>query len=395
MMQRTNTYELKPTKEQKKILLEMCVLSGAVFNMANYKFRQSLFRKEKVKRFFSVQKQLQSKPEYQRLGRSYSLPMLQKHSELVSDFFKAIKSAKVKHRVGMPKYYKNRKTNTTLPAYLAMDNCQYRIRGRKAFMPLGRQMRKETGLKGLTIEFNNKPRWGGKQQRGEVHYNPLTKKWHLYQTVEVKEPKQRKRGKIVAVDLGIKRFMVAYSSGKTKFYENNLWDRWAAIGEKIAKLKQIAKGRNGRYTTKRIRRLFLKRSRMVDNHFKDISHNLFCTYPDAKRIVVGNITGIRMNSDSKSAKANAMMHNHWSYASLLKRLKNKAEENGAGFEMIDEAYTTQTCPRCGILNTPQNRNYTCTCGFSGDRDAVGATNIYRNYIGNQPKTRLPLIGDSG
>ena len=42
---------------------------------------------------------------------------------------------------------------------------------------------------------------------------------------------------------------------------------------------------------------------------------------------------------------------------------------------INEAYTSQTCPKCGSRKKPNNRNYTCKCGFKYHRDGVGAINI--------------------
>jgi hypothetical protein len=51
-MQRTNVLELVASKEQKKLLLEMMVLSSCVWNMANYNFRQAIFKKEKDKTIY-------------------------------------------------------------------------------------------------------------------------------------------------------------------------------------------------------------------------------------------------------------------------------------------------------------------------------------------------------
>ena len=103
-MQRTNVVELVANKGQKKLLLEMMTLSSCVWNMANYNFRQAIINKEKVNSFFRQQQAIQNSDNYQRLGRSYALPMLQKHSFLVNGFFGLIKS-KTQEEVGLPKYY--------------------------------------------------------------------------------------------------------------------------------------------------------------------------------------------------------------------------------------------------------------------------------------------------
>ena len=44
-------------------------------------------------------------------------------------------------------------------------------------------------------------------------------------------------------------------------------------------------------------------------------------------------------------------------------------------KLIDESYTSQTCPRCGRRNKCNSRNYRCTCGYVSHRDVHGARNI--------------------
>ena len=57
---------------------------------------------------------------------------------------------------------------------------------------------------------------------------------------------------------------------------------------------------------------------------------------------------------------------------------------------IDEAYTSQTCPRCGNRKKPTNRNYTCACGLKYHRDGVGAINIRQKYLGH---FGIPVVAD--
>ncbi|MDR0491168.1 MAG: transposase [Oscillospiraceae bacterium] len=54
----------------------------------------------------------------------------------------------------------------------------------------------------------------------------------------------------------------------------------------------------------------------------------------------------------------------------------KAERAGMIVELVNEKYTSQICPRCGMRNKADGRNYRCEkCGFEYHRDGVGAINI--------------------
>src|SRR3972149_233619 len=208
-MQRTNTIELKPSKKQKAILKELCLLSSCVYNIANYQTRQQFFKREKTANFHQLQQNIQKEPDYQLLGRSYALPRLQIYAETNSARFKLIKSKKQSH-VGLPKYLKNRKTNTTLPSYLAIDNCQYSLSKTHATIPLSRQMRKKYGIKHFRIPYNGIIRWQGKQQRAQIRMKDG--KIYLHQSVEVSEPKKSVGINTAGIDLGIKKLISIWIS---------------------------------------------------------------------------------------------------------------------------------------------------------------------------------------
>lgn len=376
-MQRTNVVELVTNKQQKKLLLELMTLSSCVWNMANYNFRQAIFKKEKVKSFYKQQQAIQTKDDYQKLGRSYALPMLQKHSFMVNAFFRLIKS-KTQKKVGLPKYYKNRATNTTIPSILITDNDRYYFKNNKIHLPLSYKIRKETGLKGIVLEYNGKPRWEGKQGQAEVHYNKTKKKFYLHQSVEIKDPEQKQENKTLAIDIGIKRGIAGFDNKKAYLYPNPVVKKWKQLTKRIKRLQKIAKTRNNRYSTKQINALYQKRHLMVDDYFKNIvSWAIKDANPD--KIIVGDVKDI-LAKPQKSKKANQMTHNLWSFDLLYKRLQNKCEEKGIELAKVPEPYTSQLCPVCGSFNKPIDRKYECDCGYKQDRDVNGAINIYHQTI---------------
>jgi ribosomal protein S27AE len=70
----------------------------------------------------------------------------------------------------------------------------------------------------------------------------------------------------------------------------------------------------------------------------------------------------------------------WMKGFLQHRLDYKAELNGVELNVVNAAYTSQTCPRCGFTSS-KNRHaakFKCGfCGYAGSADAVAATNILR------------------
>jgi len=84
--------------------------------------------------------------------------------------------------------------------------------------------------------------------------------------------------------------------------------------------------------------------------------------------------GKRLNSKSQQKVAN------WSHGRLRQYITYKAKSVGILVELVDEHYTSQTCPSCGARHKPKGRRYRCpACGFVAHRDVVGAANILSRH----------------
>ena len=129
-----------------------------------------------------------------------------------------------------------------------------------------------------------------------------------------------------------------------------------------------------------------KRIRKIENQIKDALNKhttkfvSLCQRCGIGRIVLGDLTGIRENINY-GKRVNQKLH-QWAFAKVTRLVVYKAKAVGIKVEQIDEAYTSQTCPKCGIRKKPTNRNYTCPCGFKYHRDGVGAINIRQKYLGH-------------
>lgn len=374
-MQRTNRYQLKPTKAQAKLLNELRLLSSCVYNSANYIVRQQIFNKEEISGFYDLQKKVQTTDDYRLLGRVYALPRIQQYSETNIAIFRLIQS-KSQKCVGLPNYFKNRKTNTTLPSHLMMDNNVYLISHNHISLPLSRKMHKKYGIKHFKVKYNGIAKWEGKQQRGQIHYKDG--KFYLYQTVEVKNPEPMKGNVSAGIDLGIKKLMSAKISngddvmvGSKRHFRQ--WQHLTGlIAEEQESLEKIR-----RKSSNRLQRLYSRRSKWQDNLYNNLVCKIFRKFNanNVNRIFIGDITHILDNSD-KGRLCNQMTHNYWSFGKLYKKIGNKAEEYGIDLVKVDEAYTSMTCPICGMESYPKDRIFVCDfCGNVEHRDIIGATNI--------------------
>lgn len=375
-MQRTNVIELKPRKTQKKVFKELMFLSSCVYNSTNYIVRQQFFKNEKISSFFDLQQQMQRTDDYQLLGRSYSLPRIQIYGETNSARFKLIKSQSQK-RVGLPKYFKNRKTNTTIPSYLAIDGCQYSVKKHHVLIPLSRQMRKKYNIKHFRIPYNGVLKWCGKQQRGQIKFKDG--KLYLYQSVELKEPKLINSKTQAGLDLGIKKIFGLFVNngfdgviGSKRFFKQ--YEHYTKlIAKEQQKLSEI-----NRKTSIVLKRLYEKRSKWQNNLFDNLVAKLFRVLRNNNVSVlhVGNIKHIR-DSGSKGRIINRMINNYWSFGKLYCKLCYKAEEFGIELKYTTEEYTSKTCPFCGEITKPKGRLFICSyCGHFEHRDILGAKNIY-------------------
>jgi putative transposase len=348
-----------------------------VYNQVNYIARQSVFNGEKIPSYYEAKVEIQKNPDYQLLGRSYSSPRLQIYFETNSARFKLIKSGTQK-KVGLPKYLKNRKTNTTIPSYLVIDNCQYCITKSHVRIPLSNKMRKKYNLKSFNIPYNGVLKWKGEQQRGQVKFKD--NKFYLHQSVEVKEPEPSCSKGIAGLDMGIKRLFTAYADngeslviGSKRFY-----NQWLYFTSKIAE-EQKRLDSIDRKSSNKLKRLFTARKRYFNNLLNNAVSKLFrfLKRNDVSMLYVGDVKNIR--EDNNLGKAvNQMVHNYWSFDLQYRKLGNKSEENGIVHERIDESYTSMTCPVCGdsSVENKKDRIFVCSlCGYIDDRDIVGAKNI--------------------
>jgi putative transposase len=367
-MKRSNLFTLAPTIDQAHVLRELAVNCAKLWNEVNYLHRQQ------YSDYLKLDWNPQAYKKYVPLvGSATAQQVVRKNNEAWRAFLalkRMEKNGKLPStikRVKPPGYWK-RDGRYVLKILFRCDS--YHIR--EGHLDLPRR---------LSIPSKGKPKWTGKQGRLEVAWDTSSKKWRVFQSVKVKPIITPLGSKTCYIDLGVRnlatvwlpewRQPVAYQSGR-------LLADWWYWTNRIARHQRRLVVVNGRRKSKQLFRLYrIRKNRLryaVATFVRQLVKDLYTQ--GVSTIVIGELTGIRTNSQH-GKQGNAMVHNYWSHKYVVERLRWTAEEYGINVETICEAYTSQTCPRCGSRNTRRIlRGFKCLdCGLEAHRDAVGVINI--------------------
>ena len=132
--------------------------------------------------------------------------------------------------------------------------------------------------------------------------------------------------------------------------------------------------------SQRWRRLQRRKNRFLaqqKRRKRDIEHKVSRAVVDwaverkVGRLAVGDVRNIA-NGVDLGKPTNQKIAN-WSHGQLRRYLEYKAAAKGIAVALINEAYTSQTCPNCRERYKPRGRMYRCpACGFRSHRDAVSS-----------------------
>jgi len=210
-----------------------------------------------------------------------------------------------------------------------------------------------------------------------------TNKWYACFSCEVDIKPLRKRKRIESIKLGISTF-ATLSDGNTidypRYYEK-AQSSIAKIQQRLSKIKKKSK----RY--KKNKTAFTKKHERIRNKRHDFLHKQSRKIVDRYGII------ILENLNVKKMMAKRWMSKQISDASwstFIRYVTYKAEWAGRSVIMINPAYTSQTCSKCGeiVEKTLKERIHRCSCGLTMDRDVNAAINIKRLGIQSLAKTTL-------
>jgi len=221
-------------------------------------------------------------------------------------------------------------------------------------------------------------------------------------TYEV-DPEDRTSGQDVAgVDLGEKH-LAAVVTESDAFTINGGELRALRHYQNRTKAKLAAKIDRKERGSNRWRKLIQAKNKQLDhiqNKITDLLHKLsrklieMLLERGVSTVVIGQLKGIGDGADHGSRMNQRLAQ--WAHRQFAEYVEYKAEMAGMSVEYQSEAYTSQTCPECSAAGRSHKsgRKFECSeCGYDAHRDAVGAYNIRKKYVGEdagQPvSTRLP------
>ena len=216
------------------------------------------------------------------------------------------------------------------------------------------------------------------------------KRGHYYFALvyKVDVPPKQDTGITVSVDMGEIHPIVSFNGKRTTIYNGRQLRSIMQYRNKVkahfsAKMDRCKKRSKRWYRLQEAKRRTLDK---LDAQIKDAEHKITsrfisdCQRAKADTIVIGDLNGIR-ESIKYSKKSNQKLH-QWAFARIAQKIGYKAELKGIKVVSASEAYTSQTCPKCGHRKKPNNRNYHCKqCEFTYHRDGVGAINIFNKVSG--------------
>lgn len=223
---------------------------------------------------------------------------------------------------------------------------------------------------------------------------------HIVFLREVDVPQKTKTSRIFGVDRGVKRAAVIASTD----LEYNKFHHSKEFNAKINNIKELTSrlqkaAANGSQSAKRhLRELSGRRRRFTVDYLHRLANDILRKLNKGDVLVFENLKGIRSHHTKKkrkSGKKTRTMLNSWAFAELQRILTYKALGKGVVIEIVEPAYTSQNCSKCGFCSKSNRRSqsrFKCReCEYDLDADLNGARNIaIIGQLGYMPNCRASV-----
>ena len=404
-MKRSVTVKLQPSKEQEKILFELAQATAVIWNKLNYQRLKQFKEFGKIDFLGTQQEAYYLFKDW--VGGSTVQQLARKNAEAWRSFFTLNRKKK---SGGLPSWFKPkppsfiREKDGRKLFIIPLRSDQYKIEGNVI------ELRRLGKFGRLRIQFKGRIHLKGKQGRLEIVYDDAKRKWYAHISFNVEEkvrkgwvkiPRQALGSLTAGIDLGVNNLMAIYVENGESFLVNGkplksiafYWQKW--IAEYQSKLNK-----SGAKTSRKLKRMH-ERAKLQAKHYINtaVRQTVRRLYRlGVSKIVVGYPKEIAREPD-KGRKQNFVLSHVWRFNYLIKRLKEVSEEYGIRVELVDEAFTSQTCPLCGQRHS-NGRIFRglFKCRREGvvmNADLVGAFNILKKVVRTITPSLPALSGGRG
>jgi len=207
---------------------------------------------------------------------------------------------------------------------------------------------------------------------------------YLTITREIPAPAPASAGKAGGLDMGVIHLGMV-SDGQEALAVSGRGLRSVKQGRAKAQAtlrKKRARTEPGSRRRKRLNRVRYRISQKVERVTRNALHHAanqivaFCRATAITLLCAGDLGTLSDKTRHRRSRRTNQEVDALEFGRLAHYLEYNLHLHGIPLIKISEAYTSQTCPRCGHLNKVAGRTYRCrACGYRAHRDGVGAVNI--------------------
>lgn len=203
--------------------------------------------------------------------------------------------------------------------------------------------------------------------------------WYLHIPVTKEIEKSEFKPKhVVGIDRGLRQLLTIYDEqGQTTFVNGK---RILQKRRHYQRLRQQLQSKNTKSAKRRLEAIGQRESRWMNDVNHCLSKTLVNLYGSGTIFTLEDLTNVTFDTVSRRAKKDRYEHMSWSFYDFEQKLIYKAIASGSQVISCDAHYTSQRCPKCGLIDS-KNRNkfkheFCCqACSYRTNDDRVGAMNI--------------------
>ncbi|MFC6261836.1 RNA-guided endonuclease TnpB family protein [Levilactobacillus fujinensis] len=204
-------------------------------------------------------------------------------------------------------------------------------------------------------------------------------KWflHIGITKDVADFDRENNPRIVGIDRGLRFLATAYDHlGKTIFFDGH---KILLRRKKFLENRRHLQSKGTKSAKKKLRQLAQRENRWMTDVNHRLAKTLVAAYGPNTLFVLEDLTNVTFNTDDLP-KSLRNSHRSWAFFQLESFLTYKAQANQSTVVKVNPAFTSQRCPKCGLIAKANRHHdtheYWCAeCQYRCNDDRLGAMNI--------------------